>query len=85
MYNDRSFFVDNPINRYNIAAWMPLEYNPDGSLDIFIRRDSPGKDKESNWLPAPKDGFNLFMRLYWPKQDIIGNTWKPPAVKKVSD
>src|SRR5271167_714250 len=46
IYNAESFFVDNPINRYNIAGWMPLKYNGDGSLDIYIQQKSPGADKE---------------------------------------
>ncbi len=67
MYDAQSFFVDNPINLYNIAAWMPLKYNKDGSLDVYVQRDMPGKDKEANWLPAAKDEFSLTMRVYWPK------------------
>jgi hypothetical protein len=53
---------------------------------LYIQADSPGKDKESNWLPAPKDDFVLMMRLYWPKEKdptILNGSWKPPAVKKV--
>jgi hypothetical protein len=71
MYNAQSFFVANPINRYNIAAWMPLKYNADGSLDVYIQRDSPGKDKESNWLPAAEAEFSLTMRIYWPKESML--------------
>ena len=77
---------ENPVNRYNIAAWMPLTYNPDGSLDVYIQKDSPGKDKESNWLPAAAGEFSITMRVYWPKPtppSIIDGTWKPPAVKRV--
>jgi hypothetical protein len=53
-----------------------------GSVTIYIQHESPGADKESNWLPAPKDGFNLFMRLYWPKKEILNGTWKMPPVKQ---
>jgi hypothetical protein len=84
MYNADSFFVDNPINRYAISSWMLLKRNKDGSIDIFIQRESPGKDKEANWLPAPADNFNLTLRMYWPKDkapSILDGTWKPPAVK----
>jgi hypothetical protein len=84
MYNAQSFFVENPLDRYNIAAWMPLKFNDDGSLDIDIQRDSPGKDKESNWLPAAQDDFNLTLRMYWPKEAAVDGTWKPPAVKVVA-
>jgi len=86
MYNADSFFVDNPINRYAISSWMPLKRNPDGSIDLFIQRESPGKGKEVNWLPAPADEFNLTMRMYWPKDkapSILDGTWKPPVVKMV--
>jgi hypothetical protein len=56
-----------------------------GSLDLYIQNESPGKDKEANWLPAPKDKFILMMRLYWPKEkdpSIFTGTWKIPPVKK---
>ena len=58
MYGADSFFVANPINRYAISSWMPLKKNADGSLDIYVQRGSPGKDKESNWLPASEKDFN---------------------------
>ena len=80
MYNAESFFVENPINRYNIAAWMPLKYNEDGSLDLYLQKDSPGKDKEANWLPAPEGKFSVTMRIYWPKESVLDGTWQPPAV-----
>ena len=85
MYDPQSFFVDNPINRYAISSWMPVHRNSDGSLDIYIQHDSPGADKEANWLPAPDGGFNITMRLYWPKDQrpsILDGSWKPPAVTK---
>ncbi len=80
MYDGKSFLVDNPINRYNIAAWMPLKYNPDGSLDIYLQTDSPGKGKESNWLPAAKGEFSPTMRIYWPQEAAIDGKWQPPAI-----
>jgi hypothetical protein len=86
MYNGDYFFVDNPLNRYTVSPRNDLKYNADGSLDLFIQNESPGKDKEANWLPAPKEKFILMMRLYWPKErdpSIIDGTWKPPAVKVV--
>ena len=84
MYNSKQFFVDNPINRYAIGDRDKLKFNDDGSLTLYFQHESPGKDKESNWLPAPKDSFNLFMRLYWPKPAIIEGTWKPPTVERVN-
>lgn len=86
MYDTGYFFVDNPLNRYSISARQPLKANPDGSIDLFIQHESPGADKESNWLPAPKGKFILMMRLYWPNESnpsIIDGSWTIPAVKKV--
>ena len=85
MYNDKYFFVDNPINRYSISARQDLKQNADGSVDIYIQNKSPGKDKESNWLPSPKGKFVLMMRLYWPDDkppSILDGSWKIPPVKK---
>ena len=84
MYNAEYFFVDNPLNRYSISPRNDLKYNEDGSLDLYIQKDSPGKDKESNWLPAPQGKFILMLRLYWPQEtapSIIDGTWTPPAAK----
>jgi len=83
MYDAQSFLAANPINRYNIAGWMPLKYNPDGSLDVYIQRESPGKAKESNWLPAADGSFSVTLRMYWPKESVLDGSWKPPAIQKV--
>ncbi len=87
MYNAQYFFVNNPINRYSISPRQDLKKNPDGSVDLYIQHESPGEDKESNWLPAPPDKFILMMRMYWPKEktpSIINGTWAPPPAKRVS-
>ena len=87
MYDANYFFVANPINRYSISARQNLKANPDGSIDLYIQNQSPGADKESNWLPAPKDKFILMLRMYWPSDkspSILNGTWKPPAAKKVN-
>lgn len=86
MYNGAYFFVDNPLNKYTVSPRNDLKYNSDGSLDIYIQNESPGKDKEANWLPAPKEKFILMMRLYHPKTkapSIIDGTWRPPGVTVV--
>jgi hypothetical protein len=87
MYDANYFFVDNPLNRYSISARQPLKTNADGSTDLYIQNESPGADKESNWLPAPKGKFILMMRLYWPKEgdpSLLDGSWVLPPVKKVS-
>ena len=87
MYDANYFFVANPINRYSISARQNLKANADGSVDLYIQNESPGTERESNWLPAPKGKFILMMRLYWPSEtppSIIDGSWSPPAVKKVS-
>jgi hypothetical protein len=82
MYNEKQAFAANPIDRYAIGDRDKLAFNPDGSLDIYIQRESPGKDKESNWLPAPASGpFTMNMRFYWPRSAILEGDWLPPAVK----
>jgi hypothetical protein len=84
MYNADYFFVDNPLNKYTVSPRNNLKYNDDGSLDLYIQNESPGKEKEANWLPAPKGEFVLMMRLYWPTEtppSIIDGSWTPPPVK----
>jgi hypothetical protein len=86
MYDKDYFFVSNPLNRYSISARQNLKPNADGSVDLLIQNESPGTDKESNWLPAPKDKFILMMRLYWPRTttpSLIDGSWKIPQVKAV--
>jgi len=86
MYDKDYFFVPNPINRHSISARQNLKANADGSVDLYIQNASPGPDKESNWLPAPKDQFILMMRMYWPKDkspSILDGSWKIPQVKVV--
>lgn len=84
MYNDKQLFVDNPINRYNIGKYTQgLKNNTDGSLDIYVQHATPGKDKESNWLPSPEGVFSLNFRFYLPAEQILNGTWTPPPVKRI--
>jgi hypothetical protein len=83
LYDPEGFQVANSLNRFAVSSWMPFHYNPDGSLDLYFQNESPGSDKEANWLPAPKAPFNLTMRLYAPKSDALTGKWNPPPVTKV--
>jgi hypothetical protein len=83
LYDEAGFQVGNVLERFAVSSWMPFVYNGDGSLDLYFQNESPGKDKEANWLPAPKGPFNLTMRLYAPKSDALTGRWNPPAVTKV--
>jgi len=85
MYNADFFFVENPLNRYAISARDNLKQNADGSTDLYLQHESPGKDRESNWLPVPAGKFVLMLRFYWPKEAIIDGAWKMPEVKLVKD
>ena len=92
MYDGRTqFLIDNPINRYLINSPMlpELQKNADGSLTVHIQKDSPGKDRESNWLPAPDGPMFVVMRLYWPKTEPLSvyplgkGTWQLPGIVPV--
>ncbi|AKU96879.1 putative exported protein [Labilithrix luteola] len=83
MYDARQFFVDNPIDRYAIGDRDDLVFEPDGSLVLLLQHESPGKEHEPNWLPAPKGSFNLIMRLYWPKAEALDGRWTTPPIERV--
>jgi hypothetical protein len=83
MYDDQMFFAPNPLNRYNRSSRDKLKANKDGSIDLLVQKESPGKARKANWLPAPAGKFNLVMRVYWPQEkppSILDGTWKPPAI-----
>jgi hypothetical protein len=86
MYNAEYFFVANALNRFTLSQRNALKKNADGSVDLYIQHDSPGPDKEANWLPAPAGKFVLMLRLYWPNEkppSILNGTWEPPAVTQI--
>jgi hypothetical protein len=86
MYNDKFFFVENPLNRYKVGSADTFVTNADGSVDVYLQQENPGAAKEANWLPAPAGRFIPMLRLYWPDSkppSILDGTWKIPAVKKV--
>ncbi|WFB37934.1 DUF1254 domain-containing protein [Kiritimatiellota bacterium B12222] len=81
----QSLLVANPINRYLINSPMlsELKKGADGSVTLYVQNESPGKELESNWLPAPKGSFAVYMRLYWPKEAALDGSWKPPVAQIV--
>ena len=83
LYDAQGFQVANGLNRFAVSSWMPFKHDPDGSLTLYFQNESPGKDKEANWLPAPKGPFNLTMRLYAPKSDALTGKWDPPPITRM--
>lgn len=80
-YDAAGLQVANPVNRYAIGDRDNLRYNADGSLDILIQHDSPGAERESNWLPAPRGPLGMTMRVYAPRPEALDGRWSPPAVR----
>ena len=79
------WFVPNALNKFTVSLRNNPKYNSDGSLTLYFRSESPGKDLEANWLPAPKGDFIAMLRMYWPKENnpsILNGTWKPPAITR---
>jgi hypothetical protein len=84
LYNEHHFFNSNPLKRFSLGTKnKTLQNNPDGSLTLYAGAKSPGKDKETNWLPAPPAPFSLYLRTYWPSEEVINGSWIPPEVKKI--
>jgi hypothetical protein len=82
MYDAQGFQAANSLNRFAIGDRDPLQYNADGSLDLYLRHSSPGPGKEANWLPAPRGPLGVTMRLYSPQAPVLNGTWAPPAVRR---
>jgi hypothetical protein len=86
MYTEPTkLLVVNPLNRYLLNSTMLAEFKPDadGGLTLLIQHDSPGKDHEANWLPAPAGPFSMIMRLYWPQVEALDGSWTAPPLKRV--
>jgi hypothetical protein len=84
--NSGWWFVPNALNKFTVSPRNRLKYNADGSLTLYFQRESPGKDKQANWLPAPAGDFLPMLRMYWPKAtppSILDGSWPPPAVQRV--
>jgi hypothetical protein len=84
LYDKDGFPTANALNRNAIGDRDALKFNADGSLDLYFQNESPGADKDSNWLPAPTGAFNLTMRLYAPKPAVLDGRWAPPAIRRVA-
>ena len=81
------WFVPNPLNKFTVSPRNDLTSNPDGSVTLYFQTESPGKDKENNWLPAPKGDFIPMLRMYWPKEtppSVLDGSWVPPRIQKTS-
>lgn len=82
-YDKDGYFIPNALNRQALGDGSSLVSNADGSVDLFMQAESPGKDKQANWLPvAAGQPFNLMMRLYWPREEVLKGAWTPPLLKK---
>lgn len=82
MYDEHGFLIANPINRFALGDRDPLEFNPDGSLDILIQHETP-ETKQSNWLPSPAGRFVVTLRLYLPKDEYLNGKWKLPPIERI--
>ncbi len=83
MYDAEGFPVPNPLDRYALGDRDPLNYNDDGSLDLYMGHESPGADREPNWLPAPQRPLGVTMRLYGPRPEILDGRWNPPPLERL--
>jgi hypothetical protein len=83
LYDTEYFLAPNPANRYALLSRDKFKHNPDGSMDLYIQKESPGADQQANWLPAPDGEFILMLRLYWPKDEVVNGIWVPPPVRRM--
>jgi hypothetical protein len=85
LYNKQHLFEPNRLDRYSLGTKSKsLKHDTDGSLTLYFQNDSPRADKESNWVPAPKDEFSLYIRAYWPKGEILDGHVPPPVLREGS-
>lgn len=83
LYNDKQALAANPLNRYAIGDRDRLKFDKDGSLTIYLQHDSPGRNLQANWLPTPDGPFNLVLRVYWPKPEMLDGRWQTPPIERV--
>jgi hypothetical protein len=84
LYDARQAFAANPLHRHALGDRDPLRRSGDGSLTLYVQAESPGADRENNWLPAPRGPFNLVMRLYWPDRPILDGAWTVPPIERLA-
>jgi hypothetical protein len=85
LYNAQHLFGPNKLNRFSLGTKnKSLTYNADGSLTLYFQNESPGRDKETNWVPAPNDVFSLYIRAYWPKAEVLNGSWQPPSALRMN-
>ena len=85
VYNKEHLFESNELNRFSLGTKSKsMKQNADGSLTLYFQNNSPGADKDSNWVPTPTDEFSLYIRAYWPKDAILNGSWTPPAVNRAA-
>ena len=84
LYDKEHLFASNPLNRFSLGTKSKsMKLGDDGSLTLYVQANSPGPDKEANWLPAPKEDFSLYIRAYWPQAELTEGKWTPPHVEKL--
>jgi hypothetical protein len=82
VYDREGFQVANELDRFALGDRDPLVFNADGSLDLYLRRTSPGPDREANWLPTAAGPLGVTMRLYAPSEDVVRGRWGPPPARR---
>jgi len=83
IYDDQGFQGANELDRFALGDRDPLQYNADGSLDLYVQRANPGADRVANWLPTPDGPLGVTMRLYAPDQSVLAGTWAPPPLRRL--
>jgi DNA sulfur modification protein DndE len=83
IYDKEYFLAPNAINRFSLSSRDTFQQNPDGSMDLYVQKGSPGAEKQANWLPAPDGQFILMMRVYWPKDEVLNGAWVPPPARRM--